>query len=316
MGRSRLIAVSAVLVLLFGVLAASAHDAPDAAADTYGSVEPIPNPTVLDTRSLRDQTLAVEAAFAERTLACGVVDEVVEVLTSTGAATTINGLNSSFDVGAGGFAGNTSPAFVYQVIDSGPNSASEVDIETLTNSLGYVLSQGSGFLLDGDDPASFDFPANYAVLNFDGVPSLDMSAEVFETVGDIDPELFETDTSGYTQYGRAYLTLQSAVPDEQFIAGYVQAADELGLEYTPVIDGEPSLFQGGAAFPFNDWSASPNGEDYLARIPTAAHEGLTELHEKHLRVTQQALRFVDRFGDLPNAEARLVKAMSKLACRY
>lgn len=318
MGRPRvkLVAVSAVLVLALGVLGASAHDAPDAAADTYGSVEPIPNPTVIDTRSLRDQSLAVETAFAERTLACGVADEVVEVLTSTGAVTTINDLNTSFDVSAGGFAGNTSPAFVYQVIDSGPNSATEVDIETLTNSLGYVLSQGSGFLLDGDDPTSFDFPANYVVLSFDHVPSPEMSAQVFETVGAIDPELFETDTSGYTQYGRAYLSLQSAVADEQFIAGYVQTAAELGLEYTPVVDGEPSLFQGGAAFPYNDWSASPNGEDYLGRIPAAAHDDLTELHNKHLRVTQQALRSVDRFGDLPHAEARLVKAMSKLGCRY
>jgi len=32
-------------------------------------------------------------------------------------------------------------------------------------------------------------------------------------VGQIDHELFDTDTSGYTQYGRAYLSLQSAVPE-------------------------------------------------------------------------------------------------------
>lgn len=51
------------------------------------------------------------------------------------------------------------------------------------------------------------------VLNFDHDPSLEESAALFETVGRIDPELFETDTSGYTQFGRAYLSLQSAVPD-------------------------------------------------------------------------------------------------------
>ena len=78
--------------------------------------------------------------------------------------------------------------------------------------------------------ASFDFPANYVVLNFDGLPSIEESAALFETVGEIDPEIFETDTSGYTQYGFAYLSLQSFVPDEQFIAGYVQAADEFGVE--------------------------------------------------------------------------------------
>ena len=92
----------------------------------------------------------------------------------------------------------------------------------LTDSLGYVLSQGSAFLLDADDPTSFDFPANYVVLNFSTPPPIAASAALFRTVGRIDPELFETDTSGYTQFGRAYLSLQSAVPDEQFIAGYVR----------------------------------------------------------------------------------------------
>jgi hypothetical protein len=39
------------------------------------------------------------------------------------------------------------------------------------------------------------------------------------------------------------------------------------VEYTPIINGTPSLFQGGAAFPFNDWSVDTRGEAYLARIP-------------------------------------------------
>jgi hypothetical protein len=65
-----------------------------------------------------------------------------------------------------------------------------------------VLSQGSAFLLDGDNTASFEFPANYVVLNFDAAPLIEESAALFETVGRIDPELFETNTSGYNQYGR------------------------------------------------------------------------------------------------------------------
>ena len=69
-------------------------------------------------------------------------------------------------MGAGGFAGRTNPSFVYTVIDAGPNAASADDVRVLTDSLGYVLSQGSGFLLDADDPDGFDFPANYVVLNF------------------------------------------------------------------------------------------------------------------------------------------------------
>ncbi len=145
--------------------------------------------------------------------------------------------------------GETNRAYVYTVIDGGPNAASIGDIKVLTDSLGYVLSQGSAFLLDADDTSSFDFPANYVVLNFDKPPSLETSAALFRTVGQIDHELFDTDTSGYTQYGRAYLSLQSAVPDAQFIAGYVKAAKRFRVEYTPVVNGQPSLFQGGAAFP-------------------------------------------------------------------
>ena len=180
----------------------------------------------------------------------------MDALSSTGAITTINELNTHFAVGAGGFAGQTNPAYVYTVIDSGPNAASLRDVAVLTDSLGYVLSQGSAFLLDADNTSSFDFPANYVVLNFKTPPPLARSAALFRTVGRIDHELFDTDTSGYTQYGRAYLSLQSVVPDEQFIAGYVRAAAEFGVEYTPIVNGAPSLFQGGAAFPGNDWTVN------------------------------------------------------------
>jgi hypothetical protein len=265
----------------------------EARANTYGSVEPIANSAVIDTRPLRDQDLRVREKFAERLLECGIVDDVVRVLTSRRAITTVNDLNTHFEVGAGGFSGNTNPAYVYTVIDGGPNGASIDDIKVLTDSLGYVLSQGSAFLLDADNTASFDFPANYVVLNFARPPSIRRSARLFETVGEIDPELFDTDTSGYTQYGRAYLSLQSDVPDAQFIAGYVEAAARFGVEYTPIIGGVPSLFRGGAAFPGNDWTASPAGEEYLARIPAAAHQGLARIRAFHLRVTRKVLRRIE-----------------------
>jgi hypothetical protein len=263
-------------------------------ANKYGSVEPIANPAVIDTSPLRDQPLRVRQAFATRLLQCGIVDRVVQALSATRAITTINDLNTHFAVGAGGFAGVTNPSFVFTVIDDGPNAASIDDVKVLTDSLGYVLSQGSAFLLDADDAASFDFPANYVVLNFDKPPSIARSARLFETVGEIDPELFETDTSGYTQYGRAYLSLQSAVPDAQFIAGYVEAASRFGVEYTPIVGGVPSLFQGGAAFPGNDWAASPAGEEYLARIPSAAHHALGRIRAFHLRATQKVLRRIEQ----------------------
>ena len=137
-----------------------------------------------------------------------------------------------------------------------------------------------------DDASAFDFSANYVVLNFATPPPLAASAALFERVGRIDPELFATDTSGYTQYGRAYLSLQSAVTNERFIEGYVRAAAAFGVEYTPVINGMPSLFQGGAAFPGNDWTASPRGEEYLSRIPARSHRALARIRAFHLRVPE------------------------------
>ena len=206
-------------------------------ANKYGSVEPIANPAVIDTSALRDQPLPVREAFARRLLQCGIVDRVVQALSATKAITTINDLNTHVSVGAGGFAGATNPSYVFTVIDAGPNAASTDDVKVLTDSLGYVMSQASAFLLDSDDTSSFDFPASYVVLNFATPPPLAASAALFEKVGRIDRELFATDTSGYTQYGRAYLSLQSAVSPERFIDGYVRAAAAFGVEYTPVING-------------------------------------------------------------------------------
>lgn len=265
-------------------------------ANTYGSVEPLANPAVIDTSAIGNQPLRVREAFANRLLQCGVVSRVVDALSTTGAITTINDLNTHFAVAAGGFAGSTNPSFVYTVIDSGPNAASVGDVKILTDSLAYVMSQASGFLLDADNIASFDFPANYVVLNFERSPSIAQSAALFRAVGRIDRDLFASDTSGYTQYGRAYLSLQSDVDNDRFIAGYVAAAAEAGVEYTPVVDGVPSLFQGGAAFPSNDWLLSPRGEEYLARIPAQSHRALARVRAFHLRATRTVLRNLEDQG--------------------
>ena len=265
-----------------------------ATANSYGSVEPVANPAVIDTGPLRDRSLDIREAFAERLFQCGIVDDVIGVLSLGGAITTINSLNTSFEVTAGGFAGNTNPAYAYTVIDSGPNAASFADIKVMTDALGYVFSQGSAFLLDADNPGSFDFPANYIVLNFDSVPPIAESAALFETVGEIDPEIFETDTSGYTQYGLGYLSLQSFVPDQQFIDGYVEAAQIFGVEYTPLDGGIPSLLTGGAGFPGNDWTVDTLGEAYLDRIPAQSHAALGDLRDGFLRYTRIALGKVQR----------------------
>ena len=264
-------------------------------ANTYGSVEPIANTAVIDTSPLRDQPLKVREAFATRLLQCGIVSRVIDALSATRAITTINDLNTSFAVGAGGFAGETNPSYVYTVINDGPNAASLDDIKVLTDSLGYVMSQGSAFLLDADNAASFDFPANYVVVNFRTPPPIGVSAAFFRLVGLIDPLLFETESSGYTQYGRAYLALQSDVLPQQFIDGYVEATRLTGLEYTPIVNGVASLFQGGAAFPGNDWTTSTEGEEYLARIPMQSHRALGRIRAFHLRATRDVLRKLE-FG--------------------
>lgn len=115
----------------------------------------------------------------------------------------------------------------------------------------------------------------------------------------LDIKLFATDTSGYTQFGRAYLSLQSAVSNKRFIAGYTRAAALTGLEYTPVVNGTPSLFEGGAAFPGNDWVVSPDGEEYLARIPAGAHRALARIRAFHLTVTREVVRELERHDKRP-----------------
>ena len=295
---------AAVLTVALAVPCSTLH------ANKYGSVEPIANSDAIDTALLSGQSLRVREAFANRLLQCGIVNQVVVALSKTRAVTTLNGLNTSVAVGAGGFAGSTNPSFVFTVLDDGPNAASAADVMVLADSLGYVMSQASAFLLDSNDPSAFDFPANYVVLNFRSTPTIARSAALFETVGRIDPELFETDTSGYTQFGRAYLSLQSAVPDAQFIAGYERAAMEFGVEYTPIVNGKPSLFQGGAAFPGNDWTVSTEGQDYLARIPARSHRALARIRAFHLQVTQEVLRKLAHGND-----KHAIDEVSSFQCR-
>src|ERR1051325_617522 len=108
------------LHLLFALEAAwlgSAH------AETIGSEEPEANEAVLDIAPLAAQDLDVRAAFAERLLQCGIVDQVERVLRVERATTTLDDRNTHFQVSAGGFAGITSPTYAYTVIDSGSNAA-------------------------------------------------------------------------------------------------------------------------------------------------------------------------------------------------
>src|SRR3977135_4489294 len=96
-----------LIVLLAAILSLSLGTA---LANTYGSVEPIANTAVINTDPLRNQTLDVRAAFAELLPQGRGLAQVTAGLSSNGSITTINGLNTSFQVGAGGFFGHTNPA--------------------------------------------------------------------------------------------------------------------------------------------------------------------------------------------------------------
>jgi hypothetical protein len=281
-------------------------------ADSVASVEPIASTAVVNIEPFLEQDLEVRGAFAERLLQCGVVDDVERLLSREHVTPTLDGRNTQVQLAAGGFAGNTNPTYAFKLDDIGRNAISHDDISRLTDSLGFVMSQDSVFLLDLDNPASFEFPASYVVLKFRRTPSLEESAALFETVGRIDPQLFETDTSGYTQVGRSYISLQSDVPEEEFTAGYAQAAREFGVRYTPIVDGVPSVFEGGAGFPGNDWVAHPGGEEYLSRIPGRVHEALRRLRAFHLDFTRRALRQIKRHDQ---QRRELLQALKHLDCR-
>jgi len=102
------------------------------------------------------------------------------------------------------------------------------------------------------------------------------------------------------------------VPDAQFIAGYVQAAEEFGVEYTPIVNGQPSLFQGGAAFPGNNWRTKPHGEGYLARIPAQSHAALGQIRDFHLRVTREVLKSLEHG---PDQDKQLLHEVTQFKCR-
>jgi hypothetical protein len=281
-------------------------------ADSVASVEPIASTAVVNIEPFLEQDLEVRAVFAGRLLECGIVEDVERLLWREHVTPTVNERNVQVQLSVGGFAGNSNPTYAFTVDDTGRNAVSHDDILRLTDSLGYVMSQDSIFVLDLDNPASFEFPASYVVLQFRRTPPLGGPAALFETVGRIDPQLFETDTSGYTQVGRSYISLQSDVPEEEFVAGYVQAAREFGVRYTPVVDGAPAVFDGGAGFPGNDWVAHPAGEEYLSRIPGRVHEGLRRLRAAHLDFTRRALRQIRRHDPQRH---ELLRTLEHLDCR-
>lgn len=244
------------------------------------SVEAIPNSAVVDTGPIRALPLDVRAALVRCVLACGRLNSIANAVGADKDTFTV-------DVVAGGFAGNTNPAIGIVVPDESLISFEAID--DVGRAAGFVFSQGSIFELDADGSNAFGFPGKYAIVVWPNTPTLDESAAFFEAVGGINPDLFSTFSSGYTQFGERYISLKSDVPDTTFVAGYETAAANEGLVYTPA----GALFVGNADFPGNDWTLDPDGTGYLDEIPASAHTPLIELRQKHLKMIGKVLRDIN-----------------------
>ena len=186
--------------LIAGILAIGAKAV---SATSYISVEPVPNVDVIgqaNLNSLRGIGYANLELWSQRLLnECGAVDDVIGALTANGAITTITATNTRFTVAAGGFEGATNPSFVFTVRDAGANSASQADVNVLSNALGYVQSQGGTVHFSPDNAKAYAFALDYAVVTFSGSLSGQQAGAFFEHLGTIDPALFSGTFAGFTQ---------------------------------------------------------------------------------------------------------------------
>ena len=277
-------------------------------ATTYMSVEPIPNRDVIgegNLAKLRGIGYDNLELWSQRLLSeCSAVDNVIDTLSTHGAISSITPVNTRFVVAAGGFEGATNPSFVSTVQDTGAGSASEADINVLSNALGYVLSQGSTAHFSPDNAKAYAFVLDYAVVTFRGTLTGEEAGAFFEHVGTIDPALFSGLFAGFTQIdfgssssNNSMLFLQPAVSKNRFISGLSTAADDIrGARYFPLKNnGAPTTARAGVAFPSNDWAASPNGGEYLANIgaPSPLREALEALRQDHLTAVRNLLAAID-----------------------
>ena len=273
-------------------------------ATTYMSVEPIPNRDVIgeaNLATLRSIGYSNLERWSQRLLSeCRVVDNVIDTLSAKGAITSVTTANTRFVVAAGGFEGATNPSFVATIQDTGTGSANAADINVLSNALGYVLSQGSTAHFSPDNAKAYAFVLDYAVVTFRGTLTGDEAGEFFEHLGTVDEALFSGLFAGFTQiqFGRSstnnsMLFLQPAVSKNRFISGLsTAAADYRHAQYFPLKNnGAPTTARAGIAFPENDWSASPNGGDYLANIGATPElrGALAALREQHLTAVRSLL---------------------------
>jgi hypothetical protein len=286
-------------------------------AQTYVSAEPIPSPDVVGSANLA-KILGIGypnlELWSQRLLnGCNIVQNVIDSLSVNGSIRTVNRVNSRYLVAAGGFEGVTDPTYVLTIADAGPDAASAADIFTLDNALGYVLNQGgtAQFSIPFDKKNPFVFPLDYAVVTHGGYLTGEQAKQFFDYLGTIDPKLWSGTNAGFTQINfsdsavslyrldDSLLFLIGSVPKQEFIQGLFQAASTApNMTYFPIAhNGKPTTAQAGAAFPGNDWIASPGGDGYLTNITNSSPQLLKELaaqRQKHLQAVTNLLKAIDK----------------------
>jgi hypothetical protein len=282
-------------------------------ATTFMSVEPIPSRDVVGQDALV-KILGVGypnlEQWSNRLLnECGIVQEVIDVLASHGAISTVdtgNTGNTSVRVAAGGFEGNTNPSYVFTVKDSGFDAVSEADVDVLDNALGYVLNQSGTAHFSPDNPKAYFFALDYAVVTFADALTGVQAKEFFDFLGTIDPALWIGRFAGFTQIDfqdsptdNSMLFLKPATSKQKLIAG-LSAAAERTPDATYVTlnnNGEPTTAKAGIAFPGNDWIAFPDGDQYLLQLGEPSPELLSQLatlRQLHLQAVGSLLSAIDK----------------------
>ena len=281
-------------------------------ATTYMSVEPIPSRDVVGQDALA-KILNVGypdlELWSNRLLnECGIVQEVIDVLASHGAISTVDTGstgNTRFRVAAGGFEGNTNPSYVFTVEDSGPDAVSEADVDVLSNALGYVLNQSGTAHFSPDNAKAYFFSLDYAVVTFDSLTGVE-AKEFFDFLGTIDPALWSGRFAGFTQIDfqgsptdNSMLFLKPATSKQRFITGLSAAAGTTpdATYVTLNNNGEPTTAKAGIAFPGNDWIAFPDGEQYLLQLGESSPQLLSQLaalRQLHLQAVDSLLSAIDK----------------------
>ena len=244
--------------LFIVVLLAATLGVQPLAAITYISVEPIPNRDVVGQDAL-DRLLSAGYPNLERWSNrllndCGIVQNVIDVLTVNGAISTVNSGNTSVRVAAGGFEAATNPSFVATVGDSGDDGVSEEDVNVLDNALGYVLNQGGTAHFSPDNAKAYSFSLDYAVVTFAGTLTGVEAKAFFDYLGTIDSALWGGRFAGFTQIdfedsptNNSMLFLKPAATKRRFIDGLSAAArTTAGATYVTLNNnGEPTTAKAG-----------------------------------------------------------------------